>query len=182
MKQLTFEQAKTFILIKQGLLGDYQFEGKQGVMSLITQVGSLQFDPIDICGRSADITLFSGVKDYDKSFLEELLYKDRLLVDQWDKVTSIYSLSDWPYFRRIRNDIIYEKLISEHKLLIPSVMRLIKELAYFDSSVVKSLLPLNSHKRLSENILDYLFFKGDIIVDHKKGVKKFYTLTEKHIN
>jgi uncharacterized protein YcaQ len=34
--------------------------------------------------------------------LEELLYTDRALLDGWDKVSSIYSSADWPYFGRHR--------------------------------------------------------------------------------
>lgn len=33
--QITKKEARQFILLKQGLLGDYRFEGKQGVLKYV---------------------------------------------------------------------------------------------------------------------------------------------------
>jgi hypothetical protein len=50
---MTEMQARQFMLIKHGLLGDYKFSGKQGIMSFIRQAGCIQFDPVDVCGKNA---------------------------------------------------------------------------------------------------------------------------------
>ena len=44
---ITKEAARKFILYKQGLLGDYRFEGKSGILDFILQAGCIQFDPIE---------------------------------------------------------------------------------------------------------------------------------------
>ncbi|HOQ75420.1 MAG TPA: hypothetical protein PK369_02470 [Thermoclostridium sp.] len=44
---LTNEQARRFMLLKHGLLGDYRYSGKQGVLEYICQAGCIQFDPIE---------------------------------------------------------------------------------------------------------------------------------------
>ena len=54
---LTNEQARRFMLLKHGLLGDYRYSGKQGVLEYICQAGCIQFDPIDVCGRSPELVL-----------------------------------------------------------------------------------------------------------------------------
>lgn len=82
---LTKKEARQFILLKQGLLGDYRFEGKQGVLDYVGQAGCIQFDPIDVCGKNAEIVLQSRIKKFKKSMLYELLYKDRQLIDYFDK-------------------------------------------------------------------------------------------------
>ena len=64
MITLTNSQARQFILLKQGLLGENKFIGKQGALDFIRQAGCIQFDPIDICGKNAELTLQSRVKGF----------------------------------------------------------------------------------------------------------------------
>ena len=102
MITLTNKQARRFMLLKQGLLGDYKFTGKQGAFDFISQTGCIQFDPVDLCGKNAEITLQSRVKGFKKTILYDLLYKDRLLFDYPDKQLSIIPTKYWPYFERFR--------------------------------------------------------------------------------
>jgi uncharacterized protein YcaQ len=46
--------------------------------------------------------LRARVKGFEKPMLDELLYKDRVLLDYFDKNLSIIQTADWPYFRRYR--------------------------------------------------------------------------------
>mgnify|MGYP007078879381 FL=1 len=71
--KITIEQARRFILLKQGLLGDYKFTGKKGALDYVRQAGCIQFDPVDVCGKMAEITLQSRVKGFTKKQLDELL-------------------------------------------------------------------------------------------------------------
>jgi uncharacterized protein YcaQ len=73
-------------------------KGKDGILDFIHHVGCIQFDPINIVGRNPDLVLQSRIKDYQASLLDELLYQDRQLLDGWDKMASIYTVDDWPYF------------------------------------------------------------------------------------
>ncbi len=54
---LTKKEARKFILYKQGLLGDYRFTGKSGILDFVRQAGCIQFDPIDVCGKNPEIVL-----------------------------------------------------------------------------------------------------------------------------
>lgn len=99
---LTNRQARQFMLLKQGLLGEYRFIGKQGAYEYVRQAGCIQFDPVDACGKNAELTLQSRVKGFTKKMLYELLYEDRLLLDFPDKNLSILPMEDWPYFERYR--------------------------------------------------------------------------------
>ena len=102
MIRLTNRQARQFMLLKQGLLGEYRFIGKQGAYDYVRQMGCIQFDPVDVCGKNAELTLQSRVKGFSKKTLYELLYEDRLLIDFPDKNLSILPAKDWPYFERYR--------------------------------------------------------------------------------
>ena len=100
--KLTNKQARQFILLKQGLMGKYKFIGENGVCDYIKQAGCIQFDPIDICGKNAELVLQSRVEGFSKDMLDKLLYKDRVLIDYFDKNMSIFSIDDWKYFSRER--------------------------------------------------------------------------------
>ena len=90
------------MLLKQGLLGSYRFYGKEGAAQYVRQAGCIQYDPVDVCGKNAELTLQSRVKGFQKQTLQELLYKDRELVDYSDKEIAILPTEDWPYFSRYR--------------------------------------------------------------------------------
>ena len=90
MMRITRDQAKRFLLAKQGLMGRYRFAGKEGVYQYIRQAGCIQFDPVDVCGKNAELTLQSRVRGFRKQMLSDLLYKDRLLFDYIDKELSIW--------------------------------------------------------------------------------------------
>ncbi len=63
---LTNEQARNFLLLKHGLIGEYKFIGKQGVCDFIRQAGCIQFDPIDVCGKNPELTLQSRIRGFTK--------------------------------------------------------------------------------------------------------------------
>ena len=102
MITLSNRQGRQFILLKQGLLGGYRFVGKQGALDFVQQAGCVQFDPVDVCGKNAELTLQSRVKGFTKRMLFELLYVDRKLIDYPDKNLAIIPAEDWPYFERSR--------------------------------------------------------------------------------
>mgnify|MGYP002511983147 FL=1 len=90
----TKKQARQFLLLKHGLLGDYKFVGKEGILSFVRQAGCIQFDPVDVCGRNADLVFQSRIKGYQKTMLYELLYVDRKLVDYFDKNLAIVPIEN----------------------------------------------------------------------------------------
>ena len=99
---LTNQHARQFILAHQRLLPPCALLGKVGLQEFIQHVGAIQFDPLNVVGRNPDLVLQSRIEGYRPEMLEELLYTDRQLLDGWDKMAAIYSLSDWPAFNRHR--------------------------------------------------------------------------------
>ncbi|MBP1989882.1 DNA glycosylase AlkZ-like family protein [Paenibacillus eucommiae] len=91
---LTKLQVRRFLLSYHGLYGDFNFTGKNGIMSYIRRVGCIQFDPLNVVGMNPELVLQSRIKDFDRSMLWELLYKERELIDYWDKNMSIFPKED----------------------------------------------------------------------------------------
>ena len=192
--RITIEQARQFILLKQGLLGDYRFTGKQGALDYVRQAGCIQFDPVDICGKMAEITLQSRVKGFTKKQLDALLYGDRQLFDYPDKQLSIIPTENWPYYGRYRSAAreggkAFENL-SEFEA---------QALAYIreNGPVCSNDLPLSGkmywhsqihwsgnwdgESNIARSVLEQLYSTGELIIHHKSGSRKYYDLSEKYI-
>ena len=195
MTEITKEQARQFILAKQGLLGSYRFCGKAGAYDYIRQAGCIQFDPVDVCGKNAELTLQSRVKGFQKTMLEDLLYRDRLLVDYADKELSIWPTEDWPCFAPFRER---SRL---HGAGFPELQELEREtLSYIRSNgpVSSDTLPLdgeifwhssmhwsgNWHEKskAARSVLEQLYTEGTLIIHHKSGSRKIYDLAERHLD
>ena len=194
MLTITKQQAKQFILAKQGLIGSYHFVGKTGAYDYVRQAGCIQFDPVDVCGKNAELTLQSRVKDFKKSMLRELLYEDRKLVDYVDKELSIWPVEDWPYFAtfRERSRKMGDTFEGLHELKEEAV-------AYIrgNGPVCSDTLPIegeiywhssmhwsgNWHKKspAARSVLEQLYTEGELIIHHKNGSRKYYDLAEKYI-
>lgn len=73
MQTISKKQARQFVLSKQGLIGAYRFIGKDGAYAYVRQAGCIQYDPVDVCGKNAELTLQSRVKGFKKKMLHDLL-------------------------------------------------------------------------------------------------------------
>ena len=194
MIQLTNRQARQFLLLKQGLLDEHIFIGKQGAFDFVRQVGCIQFDPVDACGKNAELTLQSRVKGFTKKTLYELLYEDRLLVDYPDKNLSIFPTEDWPYFERYRKAARESgKRFSELDELVEQTKRYISE----NGAVSSDDLPIDGsihwHSAIhwsgewggktnaARAVLEQLYSAGELVIHHKQGARKYYALARDYI-
>ena len=193
MLTVTKDQAGQFILLKQGLLGDYRFIRKEGAYQYVRQVGCIQFDPVDVCGRNAELTLQSRVKGFRRKMLNDLLYRDRLLVDYSDKELSVWPREDWPYFSGYR-----ERSVA-HGQNFPGIPELEEQaIAYIrkHGPVSSDTLPIEGtifwHSSMhwsghwekdslaARSVLEQLYTDGVLLIHHKTGSRKYYDLAEKY--
>lgn len=183
---LTKEQARQFILLKQGLIGKYKFIKEKGVCEYIKQTGCIQFDPIDICGKNAELTLQSRVEGFSKDMLYKLLYKDRKLIDYFDKNMSILSVDDWKYFARIRASYLeYSRSMDEVNEVSEKIKLIIKDKGFASSKDINLNEKVDwawNRTTLSRAALETMYFRGDLIIHHKKGTIKQYSLAKDHID
>ncbi len=185
MLALTNRQARRFLLYKHGLIGAYRFVGKQGALDFVRQAGCIQFDPVDVCGRNADLVLQSRVRGYRKAWLSALLYEDRALVDYFDKNLAIFPVEDWPYFARTRQRSRMRERSFDR---VEAVRGAVREAILARGAVCSADLDMDeriswywSDTRLSRAALEHLYFCGELAVHHKKGTIKYYDLAERCI-
>ena len=172
---LTKKEARKFILYKQGLLGNYRFIGKSGILDFIRQAGCIQFDPIDVCGKNPEIVLQSRIGGFTRTMLYELLYVDRKLLDYFDKNLSIMPVEDWKYFEREReNHRKWERSHEEIRQVHDKIITAISEkgpLCSADLDISQKVDWYWSETKLSRAALEHMYFSGELAIHHKKGNK-----------
>lgn len=190
MMHITNRQARQFMLLKHGLLGDHIFEGKQGVLDWVRQAGCVQFDPIDVCGRNAELTLQSRVKGFAKPLLDELLYEDRRLIDYPDKNLAILRIEDWPYMERSR------QAARQHAERYPEMAALSGQVrAHIEAHgpigsdglqlegdyVWQSAIHWSGGANVTRSVLEQMYATGELVIHRKRGTRKSYDLAERHV-
>ncbi|MBP5603654.1 MAG: YcaQ family DNA glycosylase [Treponema sp.] len=180
---LTLSQAKRFILYKQGLLGEHRFSGKKGVLDFVRQAGCIQFDPIDVCGRNAELVFQSRVADFTKNMLYELLHEDRKLLDNWDKNLSIIPVENWPNFKRDRDwHLEHERSYDEIQEACDKIKAIIKERGAVCSADLEMSEKVDwywTKTKLSRAALEHMYFRGELAIHHKNKGIKYYDLIER---
>ncbi|MDF2804541.1 MAG: hypothetical protein K0S61_4446 [Anaerocolumna sp.] len=96
------EEARQFLVSYHNLNDSQNYDGLEGVLKYLTKVRSIQYDPLNVVGRNADLVLQSRVKNYKPEILQTLLYKERRFIDGFDKEMCIYLAEDFPRFELIR--------------------------------------------------------------------------------
>ena len=184
--KLTNKQARQFILLKQGLIGKHKFIGEDGVIDYIKQAGCIQFDPIDICGKNAELVLQSRVEGFSKDMLYKLLYEDRKLIDYFDKNMSILNIDDWKYFNRRRNSFHMQgRSMDKVNAATSTIKSIIKEKGFASSKDINLKEKVDwswNPTSLSRAALETMYFRGELILHHKKGTIKHYAFASEFIN
>jgi uncharacterized protein YcaQ len=187
---LTNKQARQFLLRRHGLIGEHVFKGKKGVMAFIKRAGCVQFDPVDLCGRNADIALHSRVSGFTKPVLEELLYKERRLIDYFDKNLSIFPVEDFPVFVSEKPSGGYAEAYDARggdavQQIKPHIRRLIAERGHISAKEVdvdeKIIWHWGALTSLPRAALESMYFRGELIIHHKTGVNKSYAFAKDHL-
>ena len=194
MIELTARQARRFLLLHHGLLGPHRFVGKDGALAFVRQAGCIQFDPVNICGRNAELTLQSRVKGFTRNTLDALLYEDRALIDYPDKNLAILPVGDWPYMERYRAraracGAQFEGLaaleaqtldyIAAHGPVASDELPIEGSIAWH--SAIHWSGNWHGQSNAARSVLEQMYSIGALVVHHKRGTRKVYDLASRHI-
>jgi uncharacterized protein len=91
--------ARRFLVARHLLAPARSLEGgRDGVLKVFRRFGSIQFDPIDVAGRTHDLMLHARVASYDPVWCDEL-YERREIFEAYNKGLSFVLASEFPWFR-----------------------------------------------------------------------------------
>jgi uncharacterized protein len=98
--KVTAEAARRFLVARHFLAPPRSLAGGlDGVLEVFRKLGSIQFDPIAVAGRSHDLVLHARVAGYEPAWCD-LLYERREIFETTNKALSLIPMSEVPWFRR----------------------------------------------------------------------------------
>ncbi|MBN2797272.1 MAG: AlkZ family DNA glycosylase [Clostridia bacterium] len=176
-------------LVNHHHLSDYDLIGKSGILQFVTETGCIQYDPLNVVGKNADLVLQARIKNYKEKQLFDMLYKDRTLIDGWDKMMAIYLTTDFPNFSRIRtrrtlaseSEMAYRDM-SDALEVVEEVRAMVHRsgpLMARDLSIGEGNKGRWGHRKLSSVALDYMFHRGELGIHTKKNTHKSFDLIER---
>ncbi len=99
--KVTADAARRFLVARQFLSPARSLKGKsKSVLEVFRRLGSIQFDPIAVAGRSHDLVLHARVADYDPRWCDRL-YERREIFEAYNKGLSFVPMHEFPWFRGI---------------------------------------------------------------------------------
>jgi len=97
--RISAEAARRFLVARSFLAPARSLEGGlDAVLEVFRKLGSVQFDPLAVAGRSHDLVLHARVADYDPGWCD-LLYDRREIFEAYNKGLSFVPASEFAWFR-----------------------------------------------------------------------------------
>jgi len=156
------------------------------VYEQVARRGCIQYDPLDVVGRNADLALQSRIPGYKPEHLSKALYGERTLVDGFDKNLAIYPVADFPYFARARREGSgwYHPKGDAIRACWDRVLREVAS----RGPLCSDDLPLNEKvdwpwgpTKLGRAALESLWLKGDLVLHHRSGARRYFDLMSRHV-
>lgn len=163
--------------------------GKGGAEAIMARIHSIQYDPLSVVARNADLVLQARIRDYTEKILSELLYTNHTLVDGYDKEMCIYEARDFGRFKFVRE--AHEKqlvatLRYRNQMDALEILDDVKDFVTKHGRTGTKDITIGElhegrwgHRKLSSAALDYLFSTGILTVADKKGTQKYFDLTDR---
>ena len=97
--KVTAEAARRFLVARHALAPARSLAGgPDAVLEVFRRLGSIQFDPLAVAGRTHDLVLHARVADYDPAWCDQL-YERREIFEAYNKGLSLVPMRDLPWFR-----------------------------------------------------------------------------------
>ncbi|MFQ5613513.1 MAG: DNA glycosylase AlkZ-like family protein, partial [Anaerolineae bacterium] len=194
MLSLSPTLARRLAIARQRLAGPRPPANAASILDAARDLGCLQLDPISVVARSHLLVLWSRFGVYDPAHLENLLWRERRLFEYWAHVASIvltedypihqgrmrdYASGDAPWEQRTRawvqaNDALRQRILARLREAGPMLARDFK-----DKTEVGWISGGWTTGRNVNQMLDYLWARGEIMVAGRSGLQKLWDLSER---
>lgn len=187
---VTREQLRSFLINYHGFSEFYDLDAQSAVERVFGRLGSVQFDPLNVVGRNAELVLFSRNRNVTRQTFYDNLYTSRTLVDGWDKMMCIYQSAQFPQFAHVRENMksYYEGVLSWRRQTDDCFANVDDVYAYIKENGPVLVTDIPSKKtsdggwgptKIAGVCCEYLYFCGKICVAYKKGVVKAFDISER---
>jgi uncharacterized protein len=181
--ELSAEAARRFFLTRQMLAPARSIEGEtDGVLKVLGRLGSLQYDPISVAGRSHDLVLHARVDGYEPAWCD-VLYERREIFEAYNKGLSFVPMSEFPWFRGIVS-LSPAQTISEHPDVAQKVLERIRadgplSSLDFESQHGPLLDWFGASTNVVRAVLEALAVTGALGLARRDGNRRYYDLIER---
>jgi uncharacterized protein YcaQ len=154
-------------------------------MRVVDRLGSVQFDPLEVAGRNHDLTLLARVGGYRRAWTDDLLYRDRVLYETFNKMLCLVPTAELPWYRitwdRNRREHAHATF-EQHAPLVKELLDRIREHGPMSSTDVEPRAAIDWYWRPTNQvraILEALWEAGILVIERREGNRKVYDLTER---
>lgn len=189
MLTLTNRQARDLLVRYHNLDGGDRFSGLEGARAVMDRLGTIQFDPLNVVGRNADLVLQARVRGYRPKHLQALLYREHWLVDGYDKEMCVYTARDFGRYAPQRamhaadaRGWLDRRGQGEAFDMLEDILDIIRQ----RGPCALTDIPLGESKdfgwgprRPSGAAIEYLFRSGRLCIADKTGTQRRFDLTER---
>ena len=182
-------EARRFLLGYQGLYPARNLSMPDGIRDALGKLGSVQIDPLNICGRNHDLVLFARVAGYRLDDWQEVVHSGlpRQFLEFYDKALCIIPSEDFPvhYQGLILSSSRRERrlrFLRENQEAVDRILSEITERGPLSSKDIEGTERISwwwGKSRLIKAVLDVLFMEARVLTHHREGNRKFYDLTER---
>ncbi|HEY8292785.1 MAG TPA: crosslink repair DNA glycosylase YcaQ family protein, partial [Thermomicrobiales bacterium] len=96
---ISADHARAFLLRRPG--GLYASDGlPDHPLPLVRQIGILQVDPVSVVAANHHLIARTRVPGYLPTHLDDALYRDRTLVENFHSIHAILPMEDWRFYDR----------------------------------------------------------------------------------
>jgi uncharacterized protein len=180
---VTAEAARRFLVARQMLAPARSLEGGQdAVLEVLRRLGSIQFDPIAVAGRSHDLVLHARVAGYEPAWCD-LLFERREIFEAYNKGLSFIAAGEVPWFRA-RLSRRWQQVLDENADVAQRVLERIRAegpLSVHDFERTQGPeidwfgVPMNTVRA----VLEAFTLTGAIGLAHREGNRRYYDLLER---
>ena len=188
------EEARWYLLYSVGLYGHEYPPCEEGIQRCFADLDVLQLDPLPILGRSHDLVIQARVDGTHPGQVLDLIHRERLGFEYWDKMLSLIPIHHFPWFRarmeaggnrweRERG----ERLRREHPEALEDVYQAVEEHGPLSSMELRELGIAQEARRgwkstrVANVALIALWNRGRISVAYRKDFRRYFDLTERVI-
>jgi uncharacterized protein YcaQ len=155
------------------------------VMRVFDRLGSIQFDPLDVCGRNHDLVLLARIAGYRRAWTDDLLYRERRLYETYNKMFSLVPTAELPWYRITweRNRAAHDGgAFDEHAPLVEELLERIRATGPLSSRDLEPRAAIDWYWRPTNPvraILEALAEAGILAIARREGNRRIYDLTER---
>ncbi len=194
-RTISSQTARRLAITKQRLAGARPPPTQEGITEVARSLRCLQLDPISVVARSHQLVLWSRLGPYDLLDLDRLLWEERSLFEYWAHAASIVLTEDYPIHRMLMRKyattdrLRHQRLriwLSENEPLRRHILTSLRRKGALRSRDFEGdQAERDWHSggwtsgRNVNQMLDYLWTKGRVMVARRNGLEKWWDLAER---